>query len=89
MPNVTFLRLNNPKAFHSSAFYDTNSLDDIEAPSGPVVTADRKRKWKLYNDNTLRAKRNIPRKWSSNIYTSGIMTVRDKGSETISPEFKT
>ena len=86
MPNVTFLKLNNPKVFKS--FDNSDSIDGLEMSDTETTVADRSREWKLYNDNTLRAKRNIPRKWSSNLYASGIMISRnDRNEEVISETF--
>jgi hypothetical protein len=57
--------------------YDTgNSMDDAAMPKNDnrkKVYGDRERQWKLYNDNTLRAKRNLPRNWSKQFVLSGFV----------------
>jgi len=40
---------------------------------GRNSVADRNRDWILYDDNTLRAKRNLPRKWSKAFALSAII----------------
>lgn len=79
-PQVAFFELQDPKERKmksSDEDYDTgNSMDDAAMPKNDnrkKVYGDRERQWKLYNDNTLRAKRNLPRNWSKQFVLSGFV----------------
>lgn len=52
----------------------------VNISNNNTVTADRDRLWVYRNDNTLRAVRNIPRKWSKAILTSGMIDYSEEGS---------
>lgn len=79
-PQVAFFELQDPKENKkksSDEDYDSgNSMDDATMPKNDnrkKVYGDRERQWKLYNDNTLRAKRNLPRNWSKQFVLSGFV----------------
>lgn len=79
-PQVAFFELQDPKEHKkksSDEDYDSgDSMDDATMPKNDnrkKVYGDRERQWKLYNDNTLRAKRNLPRNWSKQFVLSGFV----------------
>jgi hypothetical protein len=55
-------------------------------PRESDTVADRDRIWRLQSSNTLRAVRNIPRRWSKRALTMGMIQYKD-GKNIVSPTF--
>lgn len=84
-PTVAYFELRDP------VFYDDTELDDSlsdldDYDDGDMIVADRERQWLLQNDNTYRARRNLPRLWSNNAAASGLIAF-ENGKTTLSASF--
>lgn len=68
---VAFIQLQDPyKKKSSNLDLDLDFIYDDEfgtTTKKNTLTADRNRDWNICDDNTLRARRNLPRTWSKNI----------------------
>lgn len=76
-PQIAFFNITDPVTHQSTALLDMaqeltdEALNNLTSAT-EYKTADRRRNWKLYADNMLRAVRALPRKWSSNILVNGL-----------------
>ena len=84
-PTVAYFELRDPVFYNDSELDDSlYDLDDYDA--GDMIIADRERQWLLQNDNTYRARRNLPRLWSNSAASSGLIT-SENGKTVLSPAF--
>ena len=77
-PQVAFFELRDRRVYLSKedleAQREMAERDGVDfTQKGRNSVADRNRDWILYDDNTLRAKRNLPRKWSKAFALSAII----------------
>lgn len=85
-PQVAFQELRSPKKLSGLGELSNLDSDISEFYSNNRAIADRDREWIMRDDNTLRAKRNLPRNWSKTAVSSGLIEFVD-GKMVVSKQY--